>query len=176
MRTTKVQISLRSHAVWSAPSVMILSFWTDSPGQTVQTQIRVYTVCHSVCIVWTHYSIVEPHSSNFRVITTNILGVQIFRKFTVCCLLLRWYYTSSFCNQNLKTLACLISWVGRFESYVVANPKDRFSCDDARSSTLLTRALMHQSFVTPAPHLQGWAGDCGADVQDNDLLSSPSTG
>ena len=34
--------------------------------------IRVYTVCHSVCIVWTHYSMVEPHSSNFRVITTNI--------------------------------------------------------------------------------------------------------
>ena len=27
---------------------------------------------------------VEPHSSNFRVITTNILGVQIFRKITVC--------------------------------------------------------------------------------------------
>ena len=54
------------------------------PGQTVQTQVRVYTVCHSVCIVWTHYSMVEPHSSNFRVITTNILGVRIFRKFTVC--------------------------------------------------------------------------------------------
>ena len=33
--------------------------------------IRVYTVCHSVCIVWTHYSMVEPHSSSFRVITTN---------------------------------------------------------------------------------------------------------
>ena len=26
---------------------------------------------------------VEPHSSNFRVISTNILGVRIFRKFTV---------------------------------------------------------------------------------------------
>ena len=26
---------------------------------------------------------VEPHSSNFRVITTDILGVRIFRKFTV---------------------------------------------------------------------------------------------
>ena len=96
-------------------TVMILSFWTDMPGQTVQTQIRllleeqsdqglhclpansadpdhcswrssliwVCTVCHSVCIVWTHYSMVEPHSSNFRVITTNFLGVGIFRKFTV---------------------------------------------------------------------------------------------
>ena len=45
--------------------------------------IRVYTVCHSVCIVWTHYSMVEPHSSNFRVITTNILAARIFRKFKV---------------------------------------------------------------------------------------------
>ena len=26
---------------------------------------------------------VEPHSSNFRVITTKFLGVRIFRKFTV---------------------------------------------------------------------------------------------
>ena len=26
---------------------------------------------------------VEPHSSNFKVITTNFLGVRIFRKFTV---------------------------------------------------------------------------------------------
>ena len=62
---------------------MILSFRKDIPGQTVQTQIRVYTVCHSICIVWTHYSMVEPHSSNFRVITTNVLGVRIFRKFIV---------------------------------------------------------------------------------------------
>ena len=51
------------------------------PGQTVQ--IWVCTVCHSVCIVWTHYSMVEPHSSNFRVIKTNFLGVRIFKKFTV---------------------------------------------------------------------------------------------
>ena len=65
-----------------ADTVMILSFRTDMPGQTVQSSLtRVYTVCHSICIVWTHYSMVEPHSSNFRVITTNFLGVRIFRKF-----------------------------------------------------------------------------------------------
>ena len=58
---------------------MILSFRTDMPGQTVQT----HTVCHSVCFVWTHYSMVEPYSSNFRVIRTNFLGVRIFRKITV---------------------------------------------------------------------------------------------
>ena len=58
-------------------TVIFLSFRTNRSGQTVQT------VCHSVCIDWTHYSMVEPHSSNFRVITTNFLGVRIFRKFTV---------------------------------------------------------------------------------------------
>ena len=64
-------------------TVMILSFRTDRSEQTVQTQIRVYTVCHSICIIWAPYSMVEPPSSNFRVITTNVLGVRIFRKFTV---------------------------------------------------------------------------------------------
>ena len=56
--------------------------WANSadPDQTAPSLIRVYTVCRSVC---THYSMVEPHSSHFRVITTNSLGVRIFRKFTV---------------------------------------------------------------------------------------------
>ena len=65
--------------------------WANSadPDQTRSSLIRVYTVCHSVCIVWTHYSMVEPHSSNFRVITTNFLGVRIFRKFTVMILSFR---------------------------------------------------------------------------------------
>ena len=58
--------------------------WANSADPDQTAPIRVYTVCHSVSIVWTHYSMVEPHSSNFRVITTNILGVRIFRKFMVC--------------------------------------------------------------------------------------------
>ena len=33
--------------------------------------------------------------------------------------------------QNLKPLASLCSWAGRFESYLVANP-ERFSCDEAQ--------------------------------------------
>ena len=58
--------------------------WANSTDPD-QTLIRVYTVCNSVHIVWNHYSMAEPHSysSNFRVITTNILGVRIFRKCTV---------------------------------------------------------------------------------------------
>ena len=69
----------------STNTVMMLSFRTDRSGQTVQRSslIRVYTVCYSLCIFWTRYSMVEPHYTNFRVITTKFLGVRIFRKFTV---------------------------------------------------------------------------------------------
>ena len=60
----------------------------DRSGQTVQTLVRlllikVYTVCHSVNIFLTHYSTVKPLCSNFRVITANFSGVQIFRVFMV---------------------------------------------------------------------------------------------
>ena len=43
----------------------------------------------AVCMVWTHYSMVEPHSSNFRAIITNFLGVRILRKFTVNWIFMR---------------------------------------------------------------------------------------
>ena len=49
----------------------------------------------------------------------------------ICYSLLRQYNTSSFYSRNFNTLASLISWAGRFESYLVANPEDRVSCDEA---------------------------------------------
>ena len=55
--------------------------FSDRSGQTVQTQMRLLLESlHCllfVCTVWTHYSMVEPHSSNFRVITTIFFGVRI---------------------------------------------------------------------------------------------------
>ena len=60
---------------------MILSFRTDRPEKTRSdcsrsrstlfrsSLIWVYTVCNSICIFWSHYSMVEPHCSNFRTIT-----------------------------------------------------------------------------------------------------------
>ena len=85
-------------------TVMFLSFRTDRSGQTVQTRsdcsyrsslIRVYTVCHFVCIFWTRYSMVEHLCLIFRVIAVNFPGVQISRNFTValeanvsCCIVL----------------------------------------------------------------------------------------
>ena len=58
---------------------------------------------------------VEPHSSNFRVITTNCLGVRIFRKFTVCtahgrqltftiCVSYVKHYVYNICITSAKTL------------------------------------------------------------------------
>ena len=59
---------------------MILSFRTDMPGQTVQTQIRLFLEEQSDqglhCLPFRLHRLdsllymVEPHSSNFRVITT----------------------------------------------------------------------------------------------------------
>ena len=48
------------------------------------------------------------------------------------CLLLRQYNTSSFYIQIFKTLACLCSWAGQFESYLVTNPEERFPRDEAQ--------------------------------------------
>ena len=51
----------------------------------------------------------------------------------LCCSLPRQYntYTCYMYIQNIKTLASLCSWAGWFESYLVANPKERFSRDKA---------------------------------------------
>ena len=48
----------------------------------------------------------------------------------LCCSLLRYYDTSCLYIQNFKPLPSCWSWAGRFESYLVANPKDRFSRDE----------------------------------------------
>ena len=76
------KFGLHGHPLQRGVTVMILSFRTDMPGQTMQTQrsslIKVYTVCHSVCIVWSHYSMVEPHSLNFGVITIFFLWWRVY--------------------------------------------------------------------------------------------------
>ena len=69
-----------SFTIMSSLTVIFLSFRTDRLGK--QCLIRLYVVCNSLCIFWTHYSKEKPSYSTFRVIITNILGVRIFRKFT----------------------------------------------------------------------------------------------
>ena len=43
--------------------------------------VRVYTVCHSLCIIWVHYSLVKPHCFIFRIIKTAILLMSEFLDF-----------------------------------------------------------------------------------------------
>ena len=78
---------------------MILSFWTDRSGQSVQTKIRLLLV-YLNCLQF-HLHLLEallyvkPRCLNFRVITANFSDAQIFKIFTVpyvlsyvlqCCL------------------------------------------------------------------------------------------
>ena len=46
------------------------------------TLIKVSADCHSISIIWTHNSMINPQYSNFRMIT-GIFGVSIFYNFTV---------------------------------------------------------------------------------------------
>ena len=66
-------------------TIMILSFRTDMPGQTVQTKIRLLLEEQEQSDQGLHDSLLNGRAtfSNFKVITTNVLGVRIFRKFTV---------------------------------------------------------------------------------------------
>ena len=50
----------------------------------------------------------------------------------LCCSLPRQYNISSFYTRIFKPLARICGCAGRFESYLVENPKDRFSCDEAQ--------------------------------------------
>ena len=75
--------------------------WANSADPDQRSSlIRVYAVCNSLYIFWKHYSKEKSSLSTFRVITTNVLCVWIFRKFTLICNLLRktWhhYVTSLF--------------------------------------------------------------------------------
>ena len=47
--------------------------------------------------------------------------------------------------QNLKPVASLYSCAGQFESYLVANPEDRFSRDEAYIITWYSQLHIHFS-------------------------------
>ena len=44
-------------------------------------------------------------------------------------------------SEISRLLICFCSWAGRFESYLVANPEDRFSRDDAHMNRMLWHLL-----------------------------------
>ena len=58
--------------------------------------IRVYTVCNSICIFWTHKGMVKQHGSNFSKVT--LLGCQNFSNFQSTCIMIMWSSCSTACS------------------------------------------------------------------------------
>ena len=50
----------------------------------------------------------------------------------LCCLLPGQYNICSFYIGDFMNLASFFSWADRIQSYLVENPKDRFSYDEAQ--------------------------------------------
>ena len=82
---------------FSSLSVMIQSFRTDRSGQCrprsncCSSLIRVYTVCHLVCIFWNHYSIVTlaPVACSFLFLFLFIFSLlTLLRRITLTTLFL----------------------------------------------------------------------------------------
>ena len=82
-----------------------------------------------------HTSLFQPHHEKtcFMPYANNKGADQparmrsLIRAFVVCCLYSIIPILAK--SKKFKTLASLCSWAGWFESYLVANPEDRFSRD-----------------------------------------------
>ena len=69
----------------------------------------------------------------------------------LCCSLLRLYNISSSYIRNFQPLPSCWSWAGWFESYLVENPKDRFSHDEAQTYVSLV-----QNSIPPVFWMRLW--------------------
>ena len=67
----------------------------------------------------------------------------------LCCLLPKYIIPLSFYSQNFKPLPSFCGYAGWFESYLVANPKDRFSRDVAHFKPM--RLLIRSSATGTSP-------------------------
>ena len=80
MRKRILACSLRSFKYRNVPKFSDRYAWANSTDPEEQSDQGLHCLPFSLhCMD----SLLEPHSSNFRVTTTNILGVRVFRKFTV---------------------------------------------------------------------------------------------
>ena len=81
--------------------------------------------------------------------------------------------------QNFKTLASFCSWAGRFESYLIANPEDRSSHDEAHfivdhlSANTAFIALMAADLgINPVTNINWAQGQIHYMLGDNPRQSS----
>ena len=54
-----------------------INIYCNNP-KFLDRQVKICTVCCSVCMVWIFNTMVEPLSLNFSVFTSTIVGVQMF--------------------------------------------------------------------------------------------------
>ena len=93
---------------------MILNFQTQiwaisvDPDQTAPRLLWVYTVCHSISMLWMHDPMVKAHCYTFRIITANFWGVRKFRNFTVYSTLFP-YKSIVWAALSTISLVCSIS-------------------------------------------------------------------
>ena len=108
--------------------------WSGLLGQTgLGKQCRTRSDCPSRCsliriyITWatSWENLFEPYANN-KGADQPAHSRSLISTFVV-------HYLDSIIIENFKTLASLCSWADRFETYLVGNPKDRFSHDVAAS-------------------------------------------
>ena len=88
----------------------------------------------------------------------------------LCCSLFRQYNTSTCYSRNFKTLASLCSRAGRFESYLVANPEDKFSRDMDHGQNCASKVRVHVALFKGS----NYSSQCDRLVRSNRKESSRS--
>ena len=63
-----------------------------------------------------------------------------------------------------KPLASLCSWAGQFESYMVANPEDRFSCDEAHMIFKISMTMSLTQKIQRCRTFQQYLSKCDLDL------------
>ena len=96
---------------------------SSSSPDILLTRLLYYTKCQS-----RKRDIIQPYIYG---ILSKLKQVFAQSDQRLCCSLPRQYNISSFYIRNFKAPASFCGCWGRFESYLVANPEDRFSRDEA---------------------------------------------
>ena len=151
-KPTKVQISLRIHTVWSAPLLLyyiildsmdrVKRIWYLLPMRAgkVQASLRIRAVSPEPSLL-AHTS--SESRGTFRQKARSLAPLNGWACAVKIChdgmledtnsldraRILVEYHQLPYPKFQDSSLSCLCSWAGLFESYLVENPKDRFSRD-----------------------------------------------
>ena len=135
LSSVKTHISLGICPVWSESS---LSAWRSLgyPSSEQRRLIRLggpvsFLGAQVILLVLLCSGLYKPHHEKTCLCHMRTTKVHISLRIRTVWSAPLLYNISSFCIRNFKPLASFCGCPGRFESYLVENPKDRFSCDEA---------------------------------------------